>query len=131
LFDTLKIGVKTTDGVFPADLLSSEVLIEKVFVPIRTNVIQEDDLDISQKISPRDSNLLGSLKVCSKVKLSVCEGKYRMVRRILHNAGHSVVSLHREHYGGIALADLPTGSVRLANVEEENWAKMIAKSIKK
>ena len=43
----------------------------------------------------------------SLVSLSVTEGKYRMVRRILHNAGHTVLELHRLEYGGVTLGDLP------------------------
>ena len=39
----------------------------------------------------------------SYVRLSVTEGKYRMVRRILHNSGHTVLRLHRWRYGGIKL----------------------------
>lgn len=40
----------------------------------------------------------------SYVRLSVKEGKHRMVRRMLHNAGHSVLLLHRQCYGGLSLA---------------------------
>jgi 16S rRNA U516 pseudouridylate synthase RsuA-like enzyme len=41
----------------------------------------------------------GSMVPTSSVRLTVTEGKYRMVRRILHNAGHSVIALHRRRYG--------------------------------
>ena len=34
------------------------------------------------------------------------EGKYRMVRRVLANAGHPVVALHRVRYGAIQLDEL-------------------------
>lgn len=40
------------------------------------------------------------------VRLVVCEGKYRMVRRILANAGHPVTGLHRLRYGKVVLADI-------------------------
>jgi len=43
----------------------------------------------------------------SYVRLSVAEGKYRMVRRMLHNAGHSVCFLHRRRYGQICLTSIP------------------------
>ena len=45
----------------------------------------------------------GSMVSVSTVRLTVTEGKYRMVRRILHNAGHSVIALHRMRYGNTLL----------------------------
>lgn len=39
----------------------------------------------------------------SEVRVVVTEGKHRMVRRILHNCGHSVLQLHRTRYGPISL----------------------------
>ena len=59
----------------------------------------------------------------SAVRVSVTEGKYRMVRRVLHNAGHSVVRLHRVRYGGLLLGELDEGEVRAASQEEEQWAR--------
>ena len=40
------------------------------------------------------------------VTITVTEGKHRMVRRMLHNAGASVLALHRIAYGDIVLGDL-------------------------
>jgi 16S rRNA U516 pseudouridylate synthase RsuA-like enzyme len=58
----------------------------------------------------------------SRVRLSVREGKYRMVRRILHNAGHSVLQLHRLRYGNLFLGDVEEGEVRPCNSDEKAWA---------
>ena len=65
----------------------------------------------------------------SKVIVSVTEGKYRMVRRVLHNSGHSVLQLHRIRYGSIFLTDLEGGEVRVCNVEEKKWAETLAKTV--
>lgn len=46
------------------------------------------------------------------VELIVTEGKHRMVRRMLHNAGASVVALHRVAYGPVELGELALGEVR-------------------
>jgi 23S rRNA pseudouridine2605 synthase len=46
------------------------------------------------------------------IRLSVTEGKHRMVRRMLANSGHPVVTLHRVQYGPIKLADLSLDTVR-------------------
>ncbi len=53
----------------------------------------------------------GSMVPTSSVRLTVTEGKYRMVRRILHNAGHSVIALHRRRYGNHPLTHLLTHSL--------------------
>jgi 23S rRNA pseudouridine2605 synthase len=50
--------------------------------------------------------------------LSVTEGKHRMVRRMLHNAGASVLSLHRERYGHIELGELTSGEYRVITSQE-------------
>ena len=52
------------------------------------------------------------------VRLVVTEGRNRVVRRMLHNAGHSVLDLQRVRYGAVELGDLPVGQTRpLTDVE--------------
>lgn len=50
-----------------------------------------------------------------RVRLVVREGKHRMVRRMLANAGHPVLALHRLRYGPYALGDLGEGEVRVVD----------------
>ena len=67
----------------------------------------------------------------STVTLSVTEGKYRMVRRMLHNAGHSVLALHRIQYGECSLdeASHPSDSVVHCEPSELAWFKFVLKSL--
>ena len=51
------------------------------------------------------------------VTLTVTEGKHRMVRRMLANAGAPVGALHRVRYGPIALRDLAVGACRPEDVD--------------
>jgi 23S rRNA pseudouridine2605 synthase len=53
-----------------------------------------------------------------RVTLTVREGKYRMVRRMLANAGHPVEALHRVSYGAVALGDLPERAWRAVHDAE-------------
>ena len=63
---------------------------------------------------------------CSYVRVMVKEGKYRMVRRILHNAGHSVINLHRVRYGNIVLdEELEEGGVIPCSVDHSQWARTL------
>lgn len=47
------------------------------------------------------------------VRLTVAEGRHRMVRRMLHNAGASVIALHRVAYGPFELGELAVGAWRV------------------
>ncbi len=53
-----------------------------------------------------------------EVRVAVTEGKHRMVRRMLHNAGASVLALHRVRFGGVELGDLEVGAWRALSAEE-------------
>ena len=137
LTSVLKAGVKTSDGVFPADLLDAAASDE--LVPLdereREKEIKEskewarggDREDTAQAESGRleDVSRTGESRLSrtSTVTVSVTEGKYRMVRRVLHNAGHSVVTLHRARYGEVHLRDLGEGEVRVVGGEESIWAR--------
>jgi 23S rRNA pseudouridine2605 synthase len=52
------------------------------------------------------------------VTLTVTEGKHRMVRRMLANAGHPVLALRRLQFGPFVLGDLAPGQWRPATPEE-------------
>ena len=44
------------------------------------------------------------------VRLVMTEGRNRVVRRMLHNAGHSVIDLKRIRFGEVSLGDLEEGA---------------------
>jgi len=92
---TLASGVATSDGTFPA-----EVLEARPATPEEVNEVERLPLNPSPLSSIKSPELGRSF---SYVRLTVTEGKHRMVRRILHNCGHSVVKLHRNRYGNISL----------------------------
>lgn len=124
-------GIKTSDGTFSADLIHSSLhgfLKNGIFQPLsdvkpfvapsvsRSRLDKEGtDTEKVHKI-PDDCDV-------SCLRLSVTEGKYRMVRRMLHNSGHSVLQLHRLSYGGVMLEDLPVGGIRPINMTETKWLK--------
>ena len=114
-------GVKTTEGVHTAILLevmSSEGPSDEEdprVVPDSENKEAEHDDKI-------DDDYDGPY---SEVRLIVNEGKYRMVRRMLHNCGHSVVELRRERHGSVHLNDLKVEEFRAATDDEINWARKL------
>lgn len=99
LAEQLRKGVETSLGIFCADLINTQdVLSESLTKALRT---------------------LGTLEQAqAEVCVSVQEGKHRMVRRLLHNAGASVLALHRISFGGISLGTLEEGAWRVVSQEE-------------
>ena len=94
----LNEGVETSMGVFTAVLEKQESYHD---VQYRHLLASDQEATIAQGV----------------VWVSVTEGKHRMVRRMLHNAGASVLALHRESYGAIELGDLPEGKFELVTEE--------------
>ena len=114
----LRQGVLTTDGVFPAKLLSC------------THIKYDSSYENAFKSKKQFLITLGSYlenvdltsPILSRICLSVTEGKHRMVRRILHNAGHSVVQLKRLSFGQVALKDLEIGKSCQTCTQTQLWA---------
>jgi 16S rRNA U516 pseudouridylate synthase RsuA-like enzyme len=178
----LREGVKTSEGIFTANLLSSQILqgdalelaqelvrdsqrdrYDKMILKQKSSsgtieanqsITTSPAQDIDTKVSKPKISLSGldsparpeltklasdaskidlssfdaflasqGLTTASTVRLIVQEGKYRMVRRMLHNAGHSVVALHRTRYGNVILGDLPENELRPIHPEELRWAR--------
>jgi len=86
-----------------------------------------DDDQAQPSLIANDQSLAAIPTTFSRVRLTVTEGKYRMVRRILHNAGHTVVELHRLRYGEIVLGELEEGEVRPVSDAESLWAESLTK----
>jgi len=116
LRETLASGVATSEGTFPADILEARPA-------------SPEEIDGVQLTSLNSSTPPGCF---SFVRLTVTEGKHRMVRRILHNCGHSVVKLHRSRYGNISLKGggdaVLQGSLRRCSQGEMEWARQLMKS---
>lgn len=122
----LQQGVATAEGTFSAELRSTKTLRSPPDLRAAQEQLQRNQEQFHRAQSqPREhtsgipnnssSVELGDVdaglrdgdsteSVMSLVRLSVTEGKYRMVRRMLHNAGHSVLALHRISYGACSLA---------------------------
>jgi 23S rRNA pseudouridine2605 synthase len=125
----LRAGVRTSDGVFSAELLAAE-LSSEVAPPEAAAAEPAAGGDMAHGFSSSSSSSSssgsssgsggssgggsGDSSSTSWLTLRVSEGKYRMVRRILHNAGHSVLRLHRRGYGDVRL-----GGGGLGGDEEE------------
>jgi 23S rRNA pseudouridine2605 synthase len=119
----LKKGVQTADGTHCAELVESRGLSDINASQVQSQVQSTNKLPLGVSSSQPSGMICASpSNQTSFVRLRVKEGKHRMVRRILHNVGHSVIKLHRSMYGRVLLGDLKEGNVRAATEFEESWA---------
>jgi 23S rRNA pseudouridine2605 synthase len=112
LSQELAQGVHTAFGNIPAKLVAAKVLTDessrRIVEILSTeqavaNLRQNDEL-LQIQFRHMQPNLIASRSNVSVVRLIVGEGKHRMVRRLLHNSGHSVLALHRIRYGPFSLS---------------------------
>ena len=110
LRETLKEGVETADGTYPAELLGVLEATRK----------EEEEEEEEEKEDGVKKDLL-------VLRVGVAEGKHRMVRRLLANAGYPVVGLHRVRYGRVELGDLAEGEVVEIDDASEvgQWARRV------
>ena len=113
----------TNDGDLLHRLISPKKEVSKVYYARHEGeAILEDVQAFAQGIALKDGT------VCLPAKLeplgpgesmvTVCEGKYHQVRRMMASRGMPVTYLERREEGGLALADLPRGQVRVLTEEE-------------
>lgn len=124
--DRLAAGVELKEGLFTANVLSAEPFEAEDVRPYLQSVRSELPSHYNETYLAARGYLRNfDANALTKVRLTVTEGKYRMVRRILATAGHEVVSLRRDRLGIIELGDLPVGQHRSLNNAEQAWVESV------
>jgi 23S rRNA pseudouridine2605 synthase len=123
---TLASGVTTGVGVHTAQLVSALPNIPSA--EDAAAFLAKVKSGLPNEYNTTDLKLRGYLDIfdatsLSTVTLTVSEGKHRMVRRMLANVGHPVVTLHRARLGEISLGDVPVGQTRALTPTEMKWAQ--------
>lgn len=111
----------SADGQFTQRMLHPRHQIPRAYIATVEGEVDEESLrerlaagiEISDGVFSADLIRVDG----QDLEVEVLEGKYRMVRRILANAGHPVTALHRIRYGDYELGDLPPGAVVAAEDE--------------
>ncbi|KAJ1630375.1 pseudouridine synthase [Pavlovales sp. CCMP2436] len=120
LREVLLGGVKTTEGTHVAELLEVKVM--------EMEEGQEAAAAHARAVAAAGltANAQAGIPVAS-LRLSVTEGKHRMVRRMLANAGHPVEALHRVRFGAVELNSdrLPPGASGAIEGEALLWAEAL------
>ncbi len=113
----------TNDGDLLHKLISPKKEIPKVYYARHTGAASREDVQaFSEGLALRDGTqcLPAVLEPLGEGEslITVCEGKYHQVRRMMASRGMTVNYLERRKEGGLALGDLPRGCVRLLSPEE-------------
>jgi len=113
----------TNDGDLLHRLISPKKEVPKIYYARHEGTATEADA-----AAFRDGLILADGTKCLSAKLeplgegesliTVCEGKYHQVRRMMASRGMHVVYLERRQEGCLTLGDLPRGQVRLLTEEE-------------
>ena len=131
--DTTGLLIITDDGGFAHRLLSPASRIEKNYRAVVDSEITREHIELfgggitllnGEKCLPARLEILKDGKT-PLVSVTVFEGKYHQVKRMLKMIGAGVVSLERVRIGGVELdPSLPHGECReMSRIEQENISK--------
>ena len=113
----------TNDGDLLHRLISPRKEVPKVYYARHEGIASQSDVDaFAAGLTLADgtvcrSAVLGPLGAGESM-ITVCEGKYHQVRRMMASRGMTVTYLERRREGGLTLENLPRGSVRPLREEE-------------
>ena len=113
----------TNDGELLHRLISPKKEVPKVYYARHEGQAGEEDVAaFAAGLTLRDGTvcLPATLEPMGvgESRITVCEGKYHQVRRMMASRGMHVVYLERQAEGKLTLGDLPRGSVRELTAEE-------------
>lgn len=121
--DTTGLLLLTTDGALNHRLTHPKKHVDKVYLVTLEKALPENAAELLQNGLTLDDGpclpaLLEQVETF-KVRLTLREGRFHQVKRMMLALGSRVVRLHRERVGGLALpADLLPGQVRTVTPSE-------------
>jgi 16S rRNA pseudouridine516 synthase len=115
----------TNDGELLHRLISPKKEVPKVYYARHEGSAGEDDVAaFAAGLTLRDGTVCLPAKLeplgAGESLITVCEGKYHQVRRMMASRGMTVSYLERRMEGRLTLGDLPRGQVRELTEEEIN-----------
>ena len=129
-YDTTGLLLLTNDGALANKMMHPKFAVDKTYVAKVKGLISNDDLKQlrtgvkvdGRRTKPAKTRLKGTdrEKKTSIVQLTIHEGHYHQVKRMLAAVGHPVIKLHRESYGFLNLQGVQPGDYRELRPEEVN-----------
>lgn len=126
--DTTGLLLVTNDGQLANQLMHPKFEVDKTYEALVAGYIQDHELQaLCQGIELDDGWTAPAQAECLKqwtkpaqslVKLTIHEGRNHQVKRMMEAVGHSVLKLHRSHYGPLELGTLKEGDYRPIQSDE-------------
>lgn len=130
LRETLRAGVRTAEGTHVAELLDVTIMdAEESVAAAEAIATAASEAGLrSDAVAGGSGAAEAPSRPVASLRLSVTEGKHRMVRRMLANAGHPVEALHRVRFGAVVLdpTAIPPGAWEPVGGETLAWAEALA-----
>lgn len=120
----------TNDGDLLHRLISPKKEVPKIYYARHAGQAGEEDIRaFAEGLTLKDGLQCLSARLeplgPGESRITVCEGKYHQVRRMMASRGMTVTYLERQQEGSLTLGDLPRGSVReLTETEMTQLDKM-------
>ena len=113
----------TNDGDLLHRLISPKKEVPKVYYARHEGTVTRQDVDaFAAGLTLADGTVCRSAVLeplgAGESMITVCEGKYHQVRRMMASRGLTVTYLERRREGGLSLDGLPRGGVRALTEEE-------------
>jgi len=107
----------TDDGDLLHRLISPKKEVEKIYYAKHEGTASGEDVKaFAEGLTLRDGTVCLPAKLESlgagESRITVCEGKYHQVRRMMASRNMTVLYLERQAEGGLSLGNLPRGEVR-------------------
>lgn len=133
--DTEGLLLITDDGELAHELLSPAKHVDKTYyAKVKGMVTKEDqeavkngvDIGEAKLTMPAELEILNTDGEYSEILLTIREGKFHQVKRMMEAVGKTVVYLKRLSMGGLVLPeDLPIGQWRMLTTEERKIIKRL------
>ena len=119
----------TNDGDLLHRLISPKKEVPKVYYAKHEGTASAEDVEAFEKgITLRDGTVCLPARLeplgAGESLVTVCEGKYHQVRRMMASRGMTVLYLERRQEGALVLGNLPRGQVRELTEEEVSALEM-------
>ncbi len=130
--DTEGLLLITDDGELAHRLLSPKFHVKKTYyVRLRDELTQKDIECLEKGIDIGDDSITLPAKINMlnqrEIELTICEGRYHQVKRMLQAVGNKVIYLKRLSMGSLYLTDdLEKGMYRKLSFEEINSLKELS-----
>lgn len=120
----------TNDGALAHNLISPKKAVEKIYYARHEGTATAADCEaFAQGLTLRDETACLPAKLeplgAGESLITVCEGKYHQVRRMMAARGMHVTYLERRQEGGLTLGNLPRGQAR--ELQEREILELLAK----